>query len=245
VLSPEVVELVGSRCLLEPMGGGNARLLDLLDPYHLPPEVWRACAAMCSHLQAGRQCQCQLAGWLAGSAQPVPLGLAGLLPILEGSVRGTLYLGLDPACLPGWLQVQAEAAGATSLERAAKQVARERGALAALSEAAQGHALQVGGGGVGSQVQQRHLWLIIRFSSRHVSQCIGCLSHPCMVGRHCLPLMSVASGASTFRLLPCPLLPPLQLLRMHLLENVRVRVEAGHIDYVNELRWGQCSGGQA
>ncbi len=29
---------------------------------------------------------------------------------------------------------------------------------------------------------------------------------------------------------------PLQLLRMHLLENVRVRVEAGHIDYVNELR---------
>lgn len=28
----------------------------------------------------------------------------------------------------------------------------------------------------------------------------------------------------------------LQLLRMHLLENVRVRVEAGHIDYVNELR---------
>ena len=101
MLSPEVVELVGSRCLLEPMGGGNARLLDLLDPYHLPPEVWRACAAMCSHLQAGRQCQCQLAGWLAGSAQPVPLGLAGLLPILEGSVRGTLYLGLDPACLTG------------------------------------------------------------------------------------------------------------------------------------------------
>lgn len=31
-----------------------------------------------------------------------------------------------------------------------------------------------------------------------------------------------------------------QLLRMHLLENVRVRVEAGHIDYVNELR---CGGG--
>jgi hypothetical protein len=42
VLSPEVVELVGGRCLLEPMGGGNARLLDLLDPYHLPPEVWVA-----------------------------------------------------------------------------------------------------------------------------------------------------------------------------------------------------------
>jgi hypothetical protein len=46
--------------------------------------------------------------------------------------------------LAGWLQVQAEAEGATSLERAAKQVARERGALAALPEAAQGHALQVG-----------------------------------------------------------------------------------------------------
>ena len=28
-------------------------------------------------------------------------------------------------------------------------------------------------------------------------------------------------------------------MRMHLLENVRIRVEAGHIDYVNELRWGQ------
>mgnify|MGYP001810351419 CR=1 FL=1 len=68
---------------------------------------------------------------------------------------------------PTPLQVQEEAA-AGSLERAAKQVARERAALRALSEAAQGHALQ--------------------------------------------------------------------LLRMHLLENVRVRVEAGHIDYVNEVR---------
>ena len=29
----------------------------------------------------------------------------------------------------------------------------------------------------------------------------------------------------------------LQVLRMHLLENVRVRIEAGHIDYVNEARW--------
>lgn len=64
--------------------------------------------------------------------------------------------------------MQEEAEEATSLERAARQVARERVALGALPEAAQGHALQ--------------------------------------------------------------------LLRMHLLENVRVRVEAGHIDYVNELR---------
>lgn len=27
-----------------------------------------------------------------------------------------------------------------------------------------------------------------------------------------------------------------QVLRMHVLENVRLRIEAGHIDYVNEIR---------
>lgn len=32
----------------------------------------------------------------------------------------------------------------------------------------------------------------------------------------------------------CP--PTPQVLRMHLLENVRLRIEAGHIDYVNEIR---------
>lgn len=36
---------------------------------------------------------------------------------------------------------------------------------------------------------------------------------------------------------PAPSSPhPPQLLRMHLLENVRVRVEAGHFDFINELR---------
>ncbi|KAL4458480.1 hypothetical protein ABPG75_013345 [Micractinium tetrahymenae] len=103
VLSPEVVAMVGASCLLDPLEGGNARLVELLEPYQLLPEV----------------------------------------------------------------QQEAET---SSMERAGKQVKKERAALAQLPEVSQGHALQ--------------------------------------------------------------------LLRMHLLENVRVRVEAGHIDYVNELRVG-------
>lgn len=78
MLSPEAAELAGSACLLEPLGGGAARLLQVLRPYQLPPEA------------------------------------------------------------------REEAEGATSLQRAARQVARERAALGALPEAAQGHALQVG-----------------------------------------------------------------------------------------------------
>ncbi len=49
--------------------------------------------------------------------------------------------------------------------------------------------------------------------------------------QNCAALNRITPG------LPANLAPTLlQLLRMHLLENVRVRVEAGHIDYVNELR---------
>lgn len=39
MLSPEVVDLVGGACLLEPLPGGNARLLQLLSHYELPLEV--------------------------------------------------------------------------------------------------------------------------------------------------------------------------------------------------------------
>ncbi len=48
---------------------------------------------------------------------------------------------LEPYQLPP--EALQEAEGTTSLERAARQVARERAALNALPEAAQGHALQV------------------------------------------------------------------------------------------------------
>lgn len=39
VLTPEVVAMVGPTCLLNPLQGGNARLLQLLQPYQMPPEV--------------------------------------------------------------------------------------------------------------------------------------------------------------------------------------------------------------
>lgn len=128
--------------------------------------------------------------------------------------------------------MRAEAQGATSLERAAKQVARERAALGALPEAAQGHALQVGGHMDAQSASQQRL---------PKQQSLGMPEHTCrqQCGRHlnCVPCSCQTRPASSP--VSCALLrcPP-QLLRMHLLENVRVRVEAGHIDYVNELRWG-------
>ena len=39
MLSPEAAELVGSACLQEPLGGGTARLLQVLEPYTLPHEA--------------------------------------------------------------------------------------------------------------------------------------------------------------------------------------------------------------
>jgi hypothetical protein len=45
VLSHEVAALVGDSCVLEALGGGTSRLLQLLEPYQLPPEVggWVPC----------------------------------------------------------------------------------------------------------------------------------------------------------------------------------------------------------
>lgn len=37
--------MVGATCLLDPLDGGNARLVQLLEPYQLPPEVCRVPAA--------------------------------------------------------------------------------------------------------------------------------------------------------------------------------------------------------
>ena len=113
---------------------------------------------------------------------------------------------LEPYQLPP--EARQEAEGTTSLERAARQVARERAALSALPEAAQGHALQVR-----TAQAAATRWLAWQCRSRWAQAWLDVLSER-----------------------PVRVPPLLQLLRMHLLENVRVRVEAGHIDYVNELR---------
>ena len=189
----------------------------------------RACWS-CWILTTSRQryATCSQAGgvgacWLAHSIQG-NLGPASLLPTHPcSSVHGLLYLSLA-SCKPACLSAGAGRGGGCHFPGASSQAGgagakRPRGAAR---------------GGAGPRAAGWWWWW--------PPHGIGLPLHAWRAGllpeHHMLPLI-----AANTRCPPCRLpLLPLQLLRMHLLENVRVRVEAGHIDYVNELRWGQRSG---
>lgn len=122
--------LAGSSCLLEPLGGGNARLLevrlDVAQPVGDACNIVESRPGFCLTSRVGWRCLLASAGQLATA--------------FTQATRPPLQV-LEPYQLPP--EARQEAEGTTSLERAARQVARERAALSALPEAAQGHALQV------------------------------------------------------------------------------------------------------
>ena len=229
ILSPEVAELAGSACLLEPLGGGNARLLQARLQH--AGAVGKGSPCQYWVLRCKRQAQtclpacvnCRPKCWELLKPSPITSTQAHTTPPIPPSRQV-----LEPYQLTR--EALQEAEGTTSLERAARQVARERAALAALPEPAQGHALQV------CRAQERALvaaWKAVGAGPCSSSSSSGTLRHPFP----CMPALHQ----------PCPAPLPLvlQLLRMHLLENVRVRVEAGHIDYVNELRWAAAAAAAA